>query len=92
MLPSDEPSSASNARWPVLLGTVGLFAALDAVVPYGVLGTIVFAATVASLRVPLARRVEARGLPRWWAAAVTSVVASLAEAVPLLADAENGID
>lgn len=56
----------------VLLAAVTV---VTAVILRGLIGTIFFAITVAYVLVPLADRVERRGLPVWWAAVVVTVTA-----------------
>ncbi|GGM76296.1 putative PurR-regulated permease PerM [Halarchaeum rubridurum] len=70
------------ARRTVLIALLVLVAALAFVVLAGVLGTVVFATTVAYLLVPLYYRVEDRGLDPWWAAAATAVGAAVVSLVP----------
>lgn len=55
-----------------LLAAVGLAAAF---LLHRVLATVFFAVTVATVLVPLYQWLRRRGLPRWWASAVSTVVA-----------------
>jgi len=70
------------ARRTVLTALLALVAALALVVLAGVLGTVVFATTLAYLLVPVYYRIEDRGLDPWWAAAVTAVGAAVVSLVP----------
>ncbi|QLC33395.1 AI-2E family transporter [Halarchaeum sp. CBA1220] len=72
------------ARRTVLIGLFAAFAALAALLLHGVLGTVVFATTVAYLLVPVYRRMNHR-LPAWWAAAATTSAATLGVLLPITA-------
>lgn len=80
--PSVEPPHVPYARRTVLTVFLVLVATLAVIVLAGVLGTVVFATTVAYLLVPLYYRVEDYGLDPWWAAAVTAVGAAVVSLVP----------
>lgn len=56
----------------VLLGAVTV---LTAFIVADLLGTIFFGLTVAMVLIPVARWVQNRGLPRWWASVVATVIA-----------------
>nr|WP_245333099.1 AI-2E family transporter [Halarchaeum solikamskense] len=64
---------------------LALIASLALVVLAGVLGTVVFATTVAYLLAPVYYRIEDRGLDPWWAAATTAVGAAVVSLVPATA-------
>ncbi|WP_435099188.1 AI-2E family transporter [Halarchaeum sp. P4] len=72
-------------RRTVLLALFAALAALAALLLSDVLGTVVFATTVAYLLVPAYRRVRERDVPAWWAAAATTSAAALGVLVPIAA-------
>ncbi|MFB6077687.1 MAG: AI-2E family transporter [Halarchaeum sp.] len=72
------------ARRTVVFAVFAVLAALAAAVLYRVLGTVIFAATVAYVLAPVYRRLESR-VPAWWAAAGTATLAAVAVLVPALA-------
>lgn len=61
----------------VLLALAALLAVTTALLLWRVLATVFFAVTVASVLVPLYQWLRRRGLPGWWASAVSTVVAFL---------------
>lgn len=73
----------TNSRPYVLGGVLALFALLSAFILVDVLATVFFAITVAYLLVPLRRSLEGRGLSRWGASTVATVVAAVGVLVVL---------
>ncbi|NHN46208.1 AI-2E family transporter [Halostella sp. JP-L12] len=65
----------SRSRRYALSGIVIVLAAVAAVILRDVLATVFLAVTVAAVCAPLYRRLVARGVPEWWASAVTTTVA-----------------
>lgn len=63
-----------SAALAVLLGAV---TALTAFIVADLLGTIFFGLTVATVLIPVAKWIQNRGLPRWWASAAATVIAFL---------------
>lgn len=68
----------SRRRRYVLSGVVAALAFVAAAVLRDVLATVFFAVTVAAVFAPVYRRLVGRGVPEWWASAVTSALAFLA--------------
>jgi len=62
------------SRDAVLGGLVGLVGLLTTVILFDVLGTVFFAITVAYAFTPVYRWLRRRGLPAWWASAVTTTL------------------
>ncbi|KAB1187125.1 MULTISPECIES: AI-2E family transporter [Haloferax] len=73
----------TSSRLYVLGGLLALISLLAAFILVDVLATVFFAITVAYLLIPLRRRLEARGISRWGASAVATVVAAVGVVVVL---------
>ena len=65
----------SRSRRYALSGIVVVLAVAAAAILRDVLATVFLAVTVAAVCAPLYRRLVARGVPEWWASAVTTTVA-----------------
>jgi len=70
------PAVPSHRRL-VLLGLAALLTLTAALLLRRVLATVFFAATVAIVLVPLYQWLRRRGLPAWWASAISTVIAFL---------------
>lgn len=79
LLARQKRPAVTRSRTTVLAVLFVALLALAALLLGAVFGTVVFAATVAYLLVPLHQRVEAHGLSPWWASAATATLPAARE-------------
>jgi len=71
----------------VLTGLFAILLGLTAVIVVDLLATIFFGLTVATVLIPIARWIQDRGLPRWWASVIATIVAfggGVAVVIPII--------